>query len=312
MLKTLSIALLATGAASLLRLGVGEAGAFGAVPSAARRPYARVVSAGLSTDEIALALLEPRESTEPPRLIAVSMFADDEGVSNVTSEARGVPARVTASTEALVALRPDVVLADPFTQLSTDRLTAPLGIPVVRTKYPARLTDIAENILYVGEVLGADDRAQKVAAQFVARTEAVRSRVHGLPTPRVLYYSRGFTSGSGTLATDILACAGARNAAAEAGIIGLRAISVEEVLAMDPDVLVLGDYRADGGRRDISAKPESVHHPVWRSLRAVRGGHVIELPPRMLLSTSQHLASGVEALAEALHPEIAHMKAAGP
>lgn len=296
------IALVACIVSVALGAALGEALA-GAMPQSAgahggSQPapiaYTRVVSAALSTDEVALAL------APGPSLIALSTFADDAAVSNVTDAARGVRGRVTANTEALLALRPGTILADPFTQLGLDRTAEALGITLVRTRYPARLDDIPENIRMVGRALGREPEAEALALGFMAKLDAIAHNEKPASPPRVLLYGRGFTSGAGTLSDDVLARAGGRNVAAEHGVTGITPVSLETVAAWDPDVLVLTDYRADGRRVEVSPLPDSADHPAWRSLRAVREGRVVRLPPRLLLSTSHHLAEGVDVLRLAL------------
>jgi iron complex transport system substrate-binding protein len=64
--------------------------------------------------------------------------------------------------------------------------------------------------------------------------------------------------------------AGARNAAADAGVSGvLVPITLEAVLAEDPDYIVC---------RDPSTKPKVLQDPRWANVAAVRNDHVLVQP----------------------------------
>ncbi|MCA9602268.1 MAG: ABC transporter substrate-binding protein [Polyangiales bacterium] len=274
----------------------GPAAQAEAARSAPRPP--RIVSASLSTDEIALGLVAPT------RLAAISYFADDPAASNVLGHTHEVRGRVTASVEELVSLEPTLVLADPFGHMASEGLTRRLGIPIVRTQVVTDLGDVLTNIHTIGRALDANREADALVASLRDRMAAVEARVHGSARPRVLVlYGRGFTVGTGTLVNDLLTRANAENVAALAGVVGHEEMSVERALALDPDVLVVSDYHADGHARDVRAPPEATDHPVWQNLRAVHEGRIVRMAPADLFTTSQYAVRALERLAAALHPQ---------
>ena len=86
--------------------------------------------------------------------------------------------------------------------------------------------------------------------------------------------------------------------AAAAGIYGSKKISLESLIDMDPDVLVI----MSSGRWDSSAENAFVSQPAIQKLRASINGKVFVMSPRYL-SPSQHVVEAVEDLARFLHPE---------
>ncbi len=267
------------------------------LPAPGERP-ARVVSATLSTDEILLALLEPSE------LHAVTHFALDPGVSNVARRAREVARVVTGDPEQVVALAPDVVFADPVGKPESRELLRRVGVPVLTVPGCHTLDDVRRNVRWVGAWVGAEERAEALVARMDRTVEDVARRVEGASPPRVLLYNRGgFTAGAGTLFDELVRLAGGRNAAAEAGIVGHATLPVERALALDPDVVLTTDYRADGRARDVFERAPLADDPVWREARAVRGGRVWALDQRHVLSTSHHVAEAAPEIARLLHPE---------
>lgn len=261
-------------------------------------PLRRIVSATLSTDEILLALLEPTD------LVAVTHFALDPQVSNVVERARAVPSVVTGDPEQIVSLEPDVVFADPVGNPESRALLQRVGVPVLRVPACTSLEDVRRNLRWVGERVGAPQRAEELVGQMDRTVEAASSRVAGADRPRVLLYNRGgFTAGAGTLFDDLVTRAGGRNAAAEAGIVGHASLPIERALALDPDVLLTTDYRADGRARAVVQRTALSDDPIWRDVRAVRSGRAWALDGRNVLSTSHHVGKAVPEIARLLHPE---------
>jgi iron complex transport system substrate-binding protein len=135
---------------------------------------------------------------------------------------------------------------------------------------------------------------------------SVRRRVEGRSRPRTLLFNRGgFTAGTGTLFDEQVRLAGGENAAADVGILGYGSISVEELLGVDPDVIFVVSYTADGRGRSLAYTKDFARDPTWRGLQAVRGGRVHALTSTLVLSTSQFAGAAVREMAELLHPEAA-------
>lgn len=266
-------------------------------PEPGRRPE-RLVSATLSTDEMLLGMLEPSD------VFAVTRFALDPEVSNVAERARRVRHVVTGEAEQLVALEPDVVLADPVGNPETRALLRRVGVPVLRVPPCTTLDDVRRNVRWVGEWIGEPDRAEALVAEMDRTVAEATARVDGAPRPRVLLYNRGgFTAGAETLFDELLRLAGGRNVAAEAGLRGHASLPVERALALDPEVILTTDYRAGGRARTVVERPALAEDPVWRDARAVRSGRVFALDGRSVLSTSHHVARAVPEIARLLHPE---------
>jgi len=92
----------------------------------------------------------------------------------------------------------------------------------------------------------------------------------------------------------VIGRAGGRNVAAELKLSGVRPLGAERALAADPDFFLVA---AGGDRAKLAA------HPVLAQARAVKAGHVIEMPSALLMTLSQHAARSCAFLAHALHPD---------
>lgn len=184
----------------------------------------------------------------------------------------------TANMEAVLARRPDLVLdygaVGPTYVSLAERVRAQTGLPVLLLD--GALPRIPETYRLLGEIL---DRREACAARAdaagrileAAGEAAERLRARG--RPRVLYLRnpRGLETGAqGSINTEIIEFAGAENVAGAAlGPGGLVQISMEQVLAWNPDWLVFQ-------HPDALALTRS--DPLWRALPAVRAGRTVLLP----------------------------------
>lgn len=249
----------------------------------------------------------------PDRLVAWNRSPTEADEAYMPPAYRGLPAygRLsgrgdTANLERIMALAPDLILdfgavREPYLSLA-DRLQAQTGIPTVLVD--GRFEAMADSYRWLGELLGVPARAERLAAyteETLARAARLREQVPAGQRPRV-YYARdadGLTTAfQGSLAAESLTLAGARNVAGGEGRSGLASISLEQVLAWDPEVIV------------TSSAPFYDHvrrAPVWQQVRAVRDGRVHLAPEHPFgwfdRPPSVNRLLGLRWLAHLLYPE---------
>jgi iron complex transport system substrate-binding protein len=149
-----------------------------------------------------------------------------------------------------------------------------------QTKIPyllldGRLEQTPETYRLLGDLLDAKDRAEQLATYAEETLSGLRRRIASIPDserPRV-YYGRGINgleSGlAGSVNMEVLERVGAINVAATAGAGSLSKISIEQVLAWNPDViLVLDPAFYTSVRTD----------PLWSSVKAVRDNRIYMAP----------------------------------
>lgn len=256
----------------------------------------RIVSLALPADEILLALVAPS------RILALEEFADDPSASNVVREARSVGRRMRQpiAAESVLALEPDLVILPAWSDPQLGALIEHQGVAVHRVASPSSLAEVRAQIRELGAIVGERDRAEELVRAMDARIDVVRARpANAGPTVLLATWS-GATPARGTIFCELVELAGARCAAAEAGLAGYAPLSIEQLLALDPDVIVENRYRADARARELVPAPSFADDPRHRTLRAVRDGRVIDVPTPHLLATSHHVAALAEDLSRAL------------
>jgi len=179
----------------------------------------------------------------------------------------------SANVESVIASRPDLIvdygaINDTFASLA-DRVQKQTGIPYLLLD--GAFDRIPDAIRTIGALTGEDARAEALARHARDTVDDVTRRVASIPIARRprLYYGRGprglDTGLAGSINMEVIDRLGATNVAASMGRGGLVSVSLEQVLAWDPEVIVTTDPNFFGSvRRD----------PLWRPVAAVRTGRV--------------------------------------
>ncbi len=166
--------------------------------------------------------------------------------------------------EAIVALRPDVVLMATSSR-SSARLES-LGITVVALE-PKTHADVQRVLGTVGQVLGVQD-AQRVWRLIDAGVQAAAQSVPAAARGTRVYFeasSGPFAAGQASFIGETLTRLGARNiVGAELG--PFPKINPEFVVRADPDVIMVGARSAEG----LAARPG------WAQMRALRTGKLCQ------------------------------------
>lgn len=253
-------------------------------------PPQRVASLNLASDEILADILDPR------RLVAVTALVDEPGTSNAVGRIPRTIARFPkVDIERLIALRPDLVVVSEYTDADVLRALQRSGLRVHRMTGLDSLPGFRRALLDLGEAVGEQAKAETLVRDFDARLTAIATRLKGAPRPKVLYWASGFTAGSRTAFDALIACGGGENAAALKGISGITPLGAERAYGVDPDWLFIG--RGSTTSREIRA------HPLLSRMRAVKAGHVVEMPTELLVALNHHAVKSCEFMARALHRE---------
>jgi iron complex transport system substrate-binding protein len=206
--------------------------------------------------------------------------------------------------EAIVALRPDlVVVTDQQGHLAEE--LARLHIPSVEMK-GQNLDLIYTGARAIGKAAGATDGAERMIRETQSQLQTISRLTADKPKPTVAFIVghtagrlEGLTAGAGpSYFSDLLRYAGGRNIF-ENVTAPYPKISLEELLARDPDVIVelSGDTRP---------KQEEVFS-LWqgkRSLKAVRAGRVYAVESDPFLVPGPRAVEAARKLLYLLHPEL--------
>ena len=258
--------------------------------------YTRIVSLGLESD----ALLS--ELCERDRIIAVSTYQRP----TVALHLAGLPRLAGLDNlETVIALAPDLVLVS-STADQLDRLTRlrQAGLTVCNLGPQRGVASLIPNARLIGALIAADDRANRFVTTFTHRLANVAASLPANhPRRRALYLGLfgheiyGGTRGSSY--HDVLTAAGLIDVAAEQ-YSGWPKLSVEEVITLNPEVIVLSPSSATALRA----------LPGIQALRAVTDGHLLIIGDGILEDPGPGLLDAAEAVFRAAYPAVRSVESA--
>lgn len=211
-----------------------------AVPAVAQPPQ-RVVTLNLCLDQMALRLAAPGQ------LVGVSYLSQDPDLSVLADRAAAL-APVRDSVETILVLRPDLVILGADGHAPLKRLLRGAGVPLLELPWATSIGQAETVIGRMAAALGREEAGRRLIGDMGEKRRELTWT--GAPLGRAIYLeaNRG-TSGKGSLMDELLRLSGYRNLAAELGIGSFGRLSLESVLAGQPDLLVLdGDANAHPAR----------------------------------------------------------------
>ncbi len=162
------------------------------------------------------------------------------------------------------------------------------------------IDDITGSIARLGALTGRNAAADSIVRALRDGLDTVARQVAGRARPRVLYVigvEPLMVAGPGTFVHEALTIAGGDNVFADARQ-RWPAVSIEQVVQRDPDVIVLGTGRTAAEADSLIARMQQA--PGWRELNAVRNGRVHWADPYEFNRPSPGLARTTARLAELL------------
>lgn len=206
------------------------------------------------------------------------------------------------SLEAIVALRPDLVLATTSINVeSTADALAKLGIAVYTTAGDTQtVVAMLDSIARLAELMGAGPQGAALAMRLRARLDALHAKLADVPMAHVLFVvweDPLITIGQNTFIADALRWAGAESILVTDQ--NWPHLSLEEVVRLQPDYIVFAGGHGDSAESelaDLRAKP------IWRDLDAVEAGHVVNLDEEAI-RPAPGLVDAIEQLAREVHPD---------
>lgn len=216
----------------------------------------RIVSLNLCADQLLVPLVERL------RIAALNMNARDPFMSAVASQATGYRT-IRGSAEEVLALDPDLIVgAPPFRVAALNSLAGrdyrAIDLPPANS-YAEIKAQIASVALATGDGVAA--------RQLVARMDAALARLPRTGHGRVAayYQRRGYVTGTGTLVDELMTRAGLVNLATRLGKGPLARLSLEDMVAAQPDLLIIESDSATV--TDQGA--EMLQHPALRHIPRV-------------------------------------------
>ncbi len=259
-------------------------------------PAQRIVSLAPSNTEILFALGAGKQ------------VVGRDDLSDYPAEAKSVSSIGAVldklNTEAIVALNPDLILAAEVNSPEQVKALEDLKLKVYWLPNPKKFEDLYTNLETVGKLTGRSAEAAQLNDAIKARYDAVIQKVaQAQEKPAVFYEIDGsdptkpWTAGPGSFIDAMLTLAGGRNVGAALKD-PFAQISSEELVAQNPDVILLGDTLYGVTAESIGQRAG------WNAIKAVKNKRILTFDDNLISRPGPRLIDGLEQLAKLLHPEL--------
>ena len=262
-----------------------------------KEPARRIVSLAPSNTELLFAV------GAGSQVVGRDAFSDFPEAALMVTDIGGGWGEI--DTETLLSLDPDLVLSADIIAAEQNTALEALGLTVYVLPNPLALDDLYTNIETVAAITGHEAEAAALNDALRTRVAAVLETVAGAETAPLVFYqldssdpTAPWTSGAGTFIDTLIGMAGGRNVGAV--LEGAWAqISAEELIAQNPDVILMGDAVWSGlTPEDIAARPG------WNAIAAVQNGQVFTFDDNLVSRPGPRMVDGLEILAALLHPDL--------
>ncbi len=257
----------------LLALGLAACTPSDSEPETGSAPT--IVSLNPCTDAILA------EVAEPDRLLAISHYSHAPASSSMDAAKAQKYNAIGATVEEVLALQPDMVVASSFLAPATLAALTDLEVQVatfgIANTPQDSITQIAELAALAGNVEGGEALIGRINA-------ALRRYTHnGQTLSAVLWQPAGIVPGEASLVSALMRHSGFASHSAAIGLGQADYLSLEQLLANPPDVLL------------IAGNERSQTHP---ALARLEGTHIARLDTSMLYCGGPTIIRALERLAE--------------
>lgn len=223
---------------------------------ASRQPR-RIVSLNLCADQYLL------ELADRDQIAGLTHNADSVELSAGAAKARGLHI-LSESAEEILAIDPDLIVGIPAKRGGMLAALSGRDYRIVDLKSAQTHGDIVAQIRQVAAAVGHPERGEALIARMDRDLAA-------LPRPSrggvaAYYQRRGFLTGTGTLIDDLMTRVGFTNLAGTLGKPALSQMSLEELMAAQPDYLIV-ESATD---RVTDQGTEMLHHPLLDGIPRLR------------------------------------------
>lgn len=213
----------------------------------------RIVSINLCADQLVLALADRGQ------IAGLTKNATDVEMSGEAAKAAGIPL-LSNSAEQILAIEPDLIIGMPASRSAALRALPRQDYPLLDLATANTLDEIYASIRETAAAVGHPKRGSALIARM-------QGELAGLPKPgkgrvAAYYQRRGYMTGTGTLIDELMGRVGLVNLAGKLGKPPLSQLSLEEMVAAEPDFLIVEsatDVVTDQGS-------EMLHHPAIKDI----------------------------------------------
>lgn len=207
--------------------------------------------------------------------------------------------------EAILALKPDLVVIMKDQDISFGDKLRELGLKTFTAKSNDSISDILQSITDLGQMLGKEEQAQKLTGHIKTNLDQINEKNKNSSKKSVLLVvgrNPGslediYVIGTNNYINELIELAGGENIIKNER--NALKITKESIFSLNPEVIIEINH--------LKSDREAQILEIWKSLKqvdAVKNNQVYVLSSKVLLHPSQRIVEGAQILVDILNPEI--------
>ncbi|NRB41292.1 MAG: ABC transporter substrate-binding protein [Pseudomonadales bacterium] len=200
----------------------------------------KVASINLCADQFLMLLADKKN------IVALSDLAADKEYSYLWQRAVGIPL-THGDAEQLLPLKPELIVAGRYDDIHKVHLLRAFGYNVEIIPLVENLAQVTATLEHIAMLIGEEDKGLALIQDLNKRIQLATSHLQNDSSNAakkpvaVIYAANGFTHAAGTIHDDLIRLAGFENGATQLGMTGHGNLSLEQLLMIQPDVLIMED-----------------------------------------------------------------------
>jgi iron complex transport system substrate-binding protein len=207
--------------------------------------------------------------------------------------------------EAILALKPDLVVIMKDQDISFGDKLRELGLKTFTAKSNDSISDILQSITDLGQMLGKEEQAQKLTGHIKTNLDQINEKNKNSSKKSVLLVvgrNPGslediYVIGTNNYINELIELAGGENIIKNER--NALKITKESIFSLNPEVIIEINH--------LKSDREAQILEIWKSLKqvdAVKNNQVYVLSSKVLLHPSQRIVEGAQILVDILNPDI--------
>nr|WP_247713022.1 ABC transporter substrate-binding protein [Qipengyuania intermedia] len=219
------------------------------------------------------------EVADPGQLLAISHYSKDPRASSMKPEVAARYVSTGGTVEEILALQPDIVVASTFIAPATRAALDDLG---VRVETFGSVSSVEESMDQVRQIARLTGNAGKSGALVASIDRALLdANAKGRPVEAGLWQPAGIVPGEGALISDLLRRTGFTSYGAARGMAQADYLSLEQVVADPPEVLLVAGSEAGQRHPVLATLPQMRRESFDTSLLYCGGPTIIRAAERL-------------------------------
>lgn len=213
--------------------------------------------------------------------------------------------------EAVVALKPDLIIAQAGTQGDQAKKLREMGFNVITT-YIRNFDDVISTYEAFGKILGKQEKAEQSIKKLEASKEYFVSKLPSESKSVAILYVTAKTVAvklDNSIAGDVAKILKLKNIASNLppDTIGSEStpLDIEYIIEQNPDYIFVTSMISSNEEAKKAMEEQFNNNPVWKGVKAISEGRVIYLPQEYFLYNSgPYYGEALEYVARSIYPDI--------